>query len=458
MNSQWEMSADISFHQGYSKLRGIRSSSPQTRLYLDKVKDTKIIGAIHQAVFESNTAMPIHCPSGDCAWEPYKSLGICNSCADVTAATNITRVCEDGPGTSWDETKMLNRTCQYETPSGYQIGGNAVNWYYMRDYEQYHTLWNSTTYWDDFRHGEHESPPDQGLATVAALKFVEYDDVRVASPEIWLESAHECTFSWCVIEYSSTNAKNGQLSDEATHSVPLTRLDSAPCHNESAEYSDRISGSAWSSTGIVATRYLVPGFEPDKVPETLPCYTINGAAYEHFSTNPKAFWLNPQDDENLRKALDSILTTTFESIARPGDDKARALFRAASFPDTMDQVARSMTIQIRTGPNQTEIHGSVQINDQYIHVRLVWMILPASLVLLSAAFLVTSMTMATRDCNGWKSSVLPGFYHGLSGWDAKELHTCDIEDMERSAKGMWVKLGDDEDGSAKLMRAKKSSD
>jgi hypothetical protein len=27
----------------------------------------------------------------------------------------------------WDETKLLNRTCQYETPSGYQISGSAVN-------------------------------------------------------------------------------------------------------------------------------------------------------------------------------------------------------------------------------------------------------------------------------------------------------------------------------------------
>jgi hypothetical protein len=72
--------------------------------------------------------------------------------------------------------------------------------------------------------------------------------------------------------------------------------------------------------------------------------------------------------------------------------------------------------------------------------------------------LVTSMTIATRECRGWKSSVLPGFYHGLSGLDAKELHSRDIEDMERSAKGMWVKLGDDEEGSTKLVRVNKSSD
>jgi hypothetical protein len=407
--------------------------------------------------------MPFDCPSGDCAWEPYKSLGICNSCVDVTAATNTTRVCKDGPHGLWNESQIMNRTCQYETPSGYRIGGAATNYNFMREYQQYHTLWNSTANWDTNRNGSYEKPPDEGIMTVAALKFDEYDDSHVASPEIWLESAHECSLSWCAMEYGSTNAKNGKLSDEPTHSMPLTQLANPPCHNEETGEveMDGMSPSAWSTSGILVTKYLIASFEPNDVPDNLPCYRDDGAAYGNLSTNPKAFWLNNQDEANLKYALNSMFTTTFESIdstSRPQDDRARALFRADSFPDTMDQVARSMTIQIRTGPNQTEIHGSVQIGDQHINVRWPWMILPASLVLLSVVLLVTSMTIATRECRGWKSSVLPGFYHGLSGLDAKELHSRDIEDMERSAKGMWVKLGDDEEGSTKLVRVNKSSD
>jgi hypothetical protein len=107
----------------------------------------------------------------------------------------------------------------------------------------------------------------------------------------------------------------------------------------------------------------------DDVPNSLACYTDNGVAYEHFSRDLKAFWLNTQDYTNLRTALDSILTTKFESIARPGDDKARPLFRAANSPDTMDEVVRSTTIPIRTGPNQKEVHGSAQIGEQHIYVR-----------------------------------------------------------------------------------------
>jgi hypothetical protein len=46
-------------------------------------------------------------------------------------------------------------------------------------------LWNSTTYWEDFRDGEYETPPDhQGLAAIAALKFIEYDEIdEVINPQ-----------------------------------------------------------------------------------------------------------------------------------------------------------------------------------------------------------------------------------------------------------------------------------
>jgi hypothetical protein len=64
-----------------------------------------------------------------------------------------------------------------------------------------------------------------------------------------------------------------------------------------------------------------------------------------------------------------MLTTTFESTPRLGDDTTRVLFRAANSLDTMDEVARSTMIQIRMGANQTEVRGSVQIGEQHIHVR-----------------------------------------------------------------------------------------
>jgi hypothetical protein len=83
--------------------------------------------------------------------------------------------------------------------------------------------------------------------------------------------------------------KNGKLSDEPTHSTPLTNLASVACHNESTEDVDSMATYVWSTSGINITKWLMPSFEPDDVPDPLTCYTDSGAAYEHFCTDPKAY-------------------------------------------------------------------------------------------------------------------------------------------------------------------------
>lgn len=298
-----------------------------------------------------------------------------------------------------------------------------------------------------------ESAPDDGIATIAALKFVEYDDTIIASPEIWLESAHECTISWCAMNFEATESENGHLHDDS-ESTPLVFLDKAPYHsNVSADESssDYLPLISFSSTGDEITTFLIPGYKADDLPD-LKCTYKSGSALERFWTDPKAFWFNAQDNKNIVDALGAMFTTTFESISRPGDDPARAMFRAKSFPDTMDRVAQSMTNSIRTGPNQTEIHGSVLVAEQHIQVRWPWMILPGSLVLLSVIFLIVSIVLSTRECAGWKSSALPSFYHGLSGWDSSESHPDGVDEMQRSARGIFARLGTDEDGRTRLMR------
>jgi hypothetical protein len=128
------------------------------------------------------------------------------------------------------------------------------------------------------------------------------------------------------------------------------------------------------------------------------------------------------------------------------------MFRAESFPAIMDRVALSMTNSIRTGPNQTEVHGSVLVAEQHIEVRWPWMILPAALVLLSVVFLIVSMILATRRCAGWKSSALPSFYHGFSDLDTSESQPGDIDEMERSARSTYARLGTDENGRTRLIQ------
>lgn len=378
-------------------------------------------------------------------------MGICNKCVDVTAATNASISCEDGGHASWDSANpLMSKTCHYQTPLGYRVDGQAANWNFMGSYEQRHTLWNSTTYWQEWPRSAGEKEPDVGIATIAALKFVEYDDAIIARPEIWLESAHECTISWCAMAFNSTRSENGHLRDDST-STPLVFLDKLPCYSNISDQDPSSPNMAFSSTGDTLTSILVPGYKADELPD-LNCTYENGTMIKRFLSDPKAFWLNSQDNKNILNAIGAMFTTTFETVSRPGDDPARALFRAESFPDIMDRVARRMTNSIRTGPNQTEIHGEVKIAEQHIQVRWPWMILPAALVLLSVVFLIVTMVMAGKRSAGWKSSALPSFYHGLFEGDVADSCQYDINEMTRSAGGIFVRLETDKNGRTRLAR------
>jgi hypothetical protein len=231
----------------------------------------------------------------------------------------------------------------------------------------------------------------------------------------------------------------------------LAFLDETPCHSNFTDKDSKIPLVSFSTTGDNITSYLIPGYKPDDMPD-LNCTYKNGAALRRFWGDSKAFWVNHQDNKNIVDALGAMFTTTFESRSRPGDDPARAMFRAESFPATMDRVALSMTNSIRTGPNQTEVLGSVLVAEQHIQVRWPWMILPAALVLLSVIFLIVSMVMSTRRCAGWKSSALPSFYHGFSDLDTSESQPGDIDEMERSARSTYARLGTDENGRTRLIQ------
>lgn len=319
----------------------------------------------------------------------------------------------------------------------------------MRNFEQYHTLWNSTTLWQTWPRSAGETKPNDGIATIAALKFVEYDDTIIARPEVWLESAHECTISWCAMDFDATESKNGRLRDES-RSTPLAFLDKASCYSNISEEASPRPPMAFSSTGDNITSFLTPGYTFDDLPD-FDCPNGNGTTLERFWNDPKAFWVNAQDNKNIINALGAMFTTTFESTSRPGDDPARAMFRAESFPGIMDHVASSMTNSIRTGPNKTEVHGTVEVSEQHIQVRWPWMILPAALILISAVFLILTMAQVTHQCAGWKSSALPSFYHGISNSDLSESCHEDIEDMQRSATGIYVRLEKGEEGRAGLV-------
>lgn len=90
------------------------------------------------------------------------------------------------------------------------------------------------------------------------------------------------------------------------------------------------------------------------------------------------------------------------------------LYKADNLSKTIDNIATSMTNNIRQDQNSTQVIGQAFKDETFIRVRWPWFILPATLVFLTALILQATIMINYR-CKAmlWKSSILPLLYHGL---------------------------------------------
>ena len=99
----------------------------------------------------------------------------------------------------------------------------------------------------------------------------------------------------------------------------------------------------------------------------------------------------------------------------PSSDMIDALNQQATSNVLMESVATSMTNHI-CSVNAVTVPGQIGTVEIYVHVRWVWLTLPAVLIVSSAAFLALAM-LETRHKKAevWKDSSLVLIFHGSSG-------------------------------------------
>lgn len=94
----------------------------------------------------------------------------------------------------------------------------------------------------------------------------------------------------------------------------------------------------------------------------------------------------------------------------------------------------------------------VFFNEQHMYVRWPWLIMPASLVLLSVGFLGTSMALSACGSRTWKTSALPSLYYGRCIYEDDELHDASMEEMRRVVLDAQVRFQADDNGTPSLVR------
>lgn len=366
--------------------------------------------ALLRGVFDGDLAprmTPTSCTSGNCTWPTFSSLGICSHCEDVTAYAQKHSSCSTS---STSEMEQMNCTINLPgSPPYLAFQSTIVESAATQEYP-YMLVWPSnlkyyadTDFYDYLTNGTYAGV-EEPLLPIAVVKVDPFQMQNITR-------ADQCALSFCVKTYNES-VSNGAISSTVLSTWPgrysgSDVIISPPADKEGSITSKNFSVDSTTAHGVLGT------------------------------IGTKFFG-------NLTVMIDAVQQITGHV---PSSDIMDALNQTSDLYGLMESVATSMTNHIRSVSAST-VPGQMGTVETYVHVRWVWLTLPAVLIVSSAAFLALAM-LETRHKKAevWKDSSLALIFHGLEqkGESAGMVNT--LSGMEDVAKEMKVRLdrGDAED-------------
>lgn len=341
--------------------------------------------ALYSGIFQSQSTVSdaslASCPTGNCTFAPYQSLGFCSRCSNITDLLSMTTT----GGSS-----LAMRTSNFKLPNGwkFQTGMNLKN------------LMNSTTGRPLLRVDTANMPIVLNFTAISA------SGLGVAA------SATECALYFCVQTYEASVA-DGKFTEkiQSTASSEVTKTAGDPVQN------------------IRLT------------PET--CY-VNGTKQAPDRCTYKVNWLSRVSMSNSLSPLLKGDGSLFVSN-RPdwSSDTVRAVYGNEGNTTEIDSVfhslATALTRHARSSVCRARMVTGITWGQQsFVHVRWGWLVLPGALMVLSLVFLGITI-FHTRNQFIWKSSPLALLFSGL-GFEAPTMRDPTLNGMEDMSRNLNVWL------------------
>ena len=266
-----------------------------------------------------------------------------------------------------------------------------------------------------------------------------YITTEANAPDNIMPTVLRCELTWCAQYHGSTTFRSGKLADIPDFSAPLKTNDT---------YGSFVPH--------------VPGMSLGQL--------------QQYSQSEEGYWIDNGFSQAFQSVLTSVLTSSvfangtdppfiysdallslpalyeFEYEQAMADQanvgKSYSLYYSnhGNMSKTLDNVAASVTNQMRSSVGSRNITGNVEYPTVYIQVIWPWLIYPAVLSVLAAALLAVTIWLSHgHDKMVWKSSSLALLFHGLPH-DQIDRRLLDVSVMEREADGIWAKLSRDGDG------------
>lgn len=421
------------------------------------------------------------CPTGNCTFPVFSSLGFCSNCIDITQFVKQNSTCtvdevEEPESDALDSPDSLVK-CIYWlppfSPSQNYIyiddDGNTINnssialsWTIGDDdYISYNPTstfkapWfftrvlrgEASTLAGEVHLSNGEIIPDS-LATIALIKITPL--IGSASTG-FLNSAHICSLSVCAMEYN-VSMESG---------VPQTE--------------------------IVSTSYskFIKHVDPDEpyFGNYIYKFTFSNETNNFkFDSNGSVTWENETviwenisftfEDRlyiGLQRLLQGTLMSDYnEFFSQFGWEMTTNIIQygfnaSTNIPKTMDRVAAAMTNQLRDISNVT-VQGQSQSMQLHIRVSWWWLLLPILTVIFETILLISVMIITRRHkLPIWKTSELALLFHGIDlsaladrgggGGGGDSANMLKASEMEDLASALQVRFGrDSEKNILKLER------
>ncbi|KPI45768.1 uncharacterized protein AB675_288 [Cyphellophora attinorum] len=400
-----------------------------------------VMGAMYDGLMQTSAQSPIDpgCPSGNCTFPRYQSLGVVARCEDRSSELVLTKRGFTETNDTTYNTTMTPRECADQVPLCHAEWPRSG--LFLIPYGTINSTVNYTLRASDFAERPREDPP------LYVWHGITGPGQRPQEPEVPPPVAVECEIHFAVYTYESTMS-SGKLSESivSTTSAGATlngtgqwdfqnylSLTADPCYANgteinSADHPDLCTYSVYSAQGLSISNTLDP--------------ILTGYGYRTASNRPGfegtgADVLQALSGLSDGASLSDPKVGSFEYVDRAFQSLAAALTNHARGSDAVCGGATILGTQWR--------------EEVYLHARWAWLVPTAVLFVLCVVFFL-AVTVKFRGEELWKSSPL-AFLVARVRVDGRELGPeelrklggaeagADKRSVEKMAKEINASLG-----------------
>ncbi|KAJ9500661.1 hypothetical protein H2202_003877 [Exophiala xenobiotica] len=418
----------------------------QARAFAIGGMDAKFVSAMNAGVWSgaSSFAPTPACPSGNCTWPSFSTVGWCSKCETFDTKNVAVRGCEIPTPANLTSASQ----CHVELPDGnlvpipmkaWMASDNRGDWWVQPVNVVASTLYARRATYDTYL--EDPFPNSKTFLGVTspqlAMAFVSLDPkgeyLGSDQQPLKVNTTQECVLDLCFLDYN-VSVKGGVLETKvlrAQHGIQFTE-EGLWCWRPPGVGEADLN---WTEEYIVAYNL----FDDHHMAFCLDVgdsfsfdpfdwgYLVGDLLSSNGTGQYSCAYVNNDTVCGSVPVLTGSTTSSSDIIVK--------LQETLSLSDLFEGIAASLT-QLGRDSRPSEVTGQVALPVTYVHIRWEWLILPAVLEVAGIALLLSTMVVAKRAKTPlWKGSVLPFLYHGLEDGMREDVSALEsVSSMEREAK------------------------